>query len=442
MQWFYPMVNLLFCAACTWWDFKNRRVMAMFWLLATYFSLLVTVDLGNCPLEYPIGYVSATASAEEVSKAAAFMFWCNLFFALGENVVFGLMERKPLTVFFLFRNDYSVRFQTRVALAMFAVGCLLYIPQIYRFSYADYVTDTTSSWKALIFLSSMPLISLLLLQRRYRLAMLPLAVNLLLVFLIKVRSFMLFSIIPALVIIVFQWAAGRQPAMGFRRWGRYVAVASMVVLLGGVGSYISYQRTNEWRLPESLLPQGMYLIFQQIDSGMPKTGFQSVQLAVTSLLYPVYNKFLMADYQPPEDPAVYMAELVTGRSGWKEGFRHFPLLWYSDVYAALGWTGVFLGLLWGGVLALWEAAMRKNTLAWAMFLPFFVWTLYILCRGAPGHAFYVISRNLYIQLFLLFITGLHYGRVERKRRAAYLMSRKTRQRVVPVLREDASISTG
>ena len=44
--------------------------------------------------------------------------------------------------------------------------------------------------------------------------------------------------------------------------------------------------------------------------------------------------------------------------------------------------------------------MRKNLVAWALCLPFFVWVVYILFRGAAGHAFFVIGRNLYVALIL------------------------------------------
>ena len=51
--------------------------------------------------------------------------------------------------------------------------------------------------------------------------------------------------------------------------------------------------------------------------------------------------------------------------------------------------------------------MRKNVTLWALFLPFFTMSLYLWCRGAVGHAFYIVTRDLYFVLIVfVFMTVL------------------------------------
>ena len=405
------IVNVLFSLGMALWDLKARRVLTMFWLLSIYFSMLIMIDIIHAPVFYPLGFIVGTVDKEMIISIIPFIFKCNVSFAIAEQLIFLILRDKPFRLFPLKPHDPPVKFLTYLLFAFFLVGAAFYFKQIYGFSYSDFVSYTGSSWKGLLFAISMPLAVILILQRKYFYASIPVMFCLALVVMMKVRVFVLYSVFPVLITFAFLFMQSTYDIK--HKFKMMVLMGLLAIGVGAGGSMVMYMRTEKFELPETILPHGMYLTFIQVDRGVPKTGFDSLELAVKSMLYPVYNRFLSTEYELPEDPAEYIAELVTGRYNTFEGYRHFPFLWYTDAYLGLGRHGWIYGLIWGSILAMFEGLMRKNILLWCLFLPYFIWIIYLTVRGAPGHAFYVANRNLYIEFFIFLFVQLRYGSVQK-----------------------------
>ena len=73
------------------------------------------------------------------------------------------------------------------------------------------------------------------------------------------------------------------------------------------------------------------------------------------------------------------------------------------MYLSRGWTGMFQGAFWGGLLGILDAVLKKNSVVWAVSLPFMTWTIYMFIRGVVGGAFSRVSPLVYAQLVILLV---------------------------------------
>ena len=403
--WCVPVTNVVLSAWLTSRAIRKKRLMSMYWVLSTYFGVLIIRDMWVAPIVFGRGFFPAVIPAERIGQLAFFVLLCNLSFLVGELVGFPLAARRGPTLPSLERRSITGSHLFLFYSALFAVGCIAYLPHAYSMTYFDYVNTVNPGWGALPFTLGLPAITISALQRRYVLASVGVALCLGIVLTSLVRMFVLVSALPVLLIILFRSRPKLNSGGRTSRSKLGAAVVSLILVM--LGTYAVFLRTGSVERPENGLQRGMYLICDRIDGGIPGTGNASLKTVAKSLLYPFYNRLLAVDYNFPVDPPTYIADIMTVRPEVGAGFRHYPFLWYTDVYLAGRWYGAFQGVVWGFIIALWEGMMAGRPAVSAIFLPYFTWTLYMFYRGAGAQVFHIVSRQLYFHVVVLLLGGLY-----------------------------------
>jgi hypothetical protein len=311
VDWIYPTLNALFAVVMAAQAIRCRRVLALYWVLASYFGIAILADMAASPFGYARGTIPALMTQAAIGRVSLFVLGCNVCFSFGELVArmpFSAKANMPLT---LTSRDRHAGKLLWVYSGLFLMGCIFYLPQLFHFTYYDFVNNDRWLLSRQMFISSMPLGPLAFLRRRYWLAALPLGITVLMVFMVHVRDFLLYSAFPLLIIVLFlPESRGRGPRIGMRLAG----VTAAAILIVGFGAYIEFLRTNTVNLPEQGLTRGMYLVIQQVDGGVQMTGLDSIETAAKSLAWPLYNRHVTPDYSLPNDPALYeMVRHVAGR---------------------------------------------------------------------------------------------------------------------------------
>ena len=403
--WSVPVINVALCAWLASQAIKKKRLMSVYWVLATYFGLLIIRDMFVAPIIFGGGLFPAVVSAERIAQLAQFVLLCNLSFLVGERFAFHLAAKPGPTLPSLTRNSVTGKHLFLFYSVLFAIGAIVYLPRAYSMTYSDYVNSVDPGWGELPFILGLPAISICALQKRYILASIGVALCLGIVLTSLVRMFVLVSAVPVLLILLF----GSRPRRNFGRHSRAskVGIAVVCLTLAMLGAYAVYLRTGSLDLPEDGLQRGMYLICDRVDAGIPGTGNASLETVAKALLYPFYNRFLTVDYNFPVDPPTYIADIMVARPVVGGSFRHYPFLWYTDAYLAGGWYGAFQGVVWGFLMALWEGIMAGRPVISAVFLPYFSLTVYMFFRGAGAQVFHIVSRQLYFHVVVLLLGGFY-----------------------------------
>jgi hypothetical protein len=405
MNWLVPIVNVSLCAWLAGGALRKKRLISLYWLLATYFGLLLIRDMCLAPITYGPGYVQEVIQSARISQLAQFVLLCNLFFLAGERASFRLTAKRGPTLPALEKTSARSKHLFIFYAVIFGLGCIAYIPQAYSATYYDFVNNLIPGWRYVLFLAGLPAISICALQGRDALASIGCVACLVPVLTTQARVLVLPSVVTMLVIVAFRTRSAGTPHQ--TSVGKKAGLTMAGLLLLVLGAYVSYLRTGSLDLPEEGLPHGMYLICGLVDGGIAGTGNASLETVGKSLLFPFYNSFLTVDYTFPTDPATYTADIMMERPVVGGGFRHYPFLWYTDVYLAGAWYGAFLGLVWGFIIGLWEGAMAGRALLSAVFLPWFTWVLYMFFRGAAAATFHFASRYLYFHVLVLVVGGLY-----------------------------------
>ena len=423
--WFLPAVNAAFTGTLAVARLREGRLMTLYWMLATYFALVILRDMSAAPIVFGQGYVPAVVDAAQISRIATFVLFCNVTFAVGEYVAFRVTAGRAPYVSALYPGANAGRILTWFYGLLFAAGCLVYLPEAYAASYYDYVNNVINTHKKLLFTLSMPVLTLSLLRGRYALPAAGLLAALSITVATTVREPLLVSALPLMLTLLVV-------RIQHRSWSvlklRLAAVAA-AALIAAFGTYIGHVRTGAVELPEQGLARGMYLVFELRDGGIKGTGYASLETVAKALAFPFYNRYLIPDYKFPRDPATYVADIMVVRPE-VTGFRHYPFLWYTDVYLSQGRPGLWQGLVWGGLLGSFEGLLAGRALASAVFLPTFTWILYIFYRGGGAAVFHSASRQIYFHLFVLmscsvatYVFGRRSGRADHRNFVRWRWSR-------------------
>lgn len=390
-----PVINLLFAAFMAARAVRASRALALYWLLASYFAFAIVADAVQAPFGSAAGFVPVVVTPEMVTTISWFVLGCNVCFAIGEAISRWLVPAKESRLPVMSGRDRRASDLLWFYLAAWAIGTAFYLPDVIGLAYSDFVSDDRWLLSRQIFMCGMPLAPLAVLTGRYWLAALPLTTTLVIVLATHVRDPLLYSAFPLLLIgLLAPWSERTR----VRR--RLIPIAAGVAMMIGFGSYVMFLRSGHVNLPEFDLTRGMYLVVDRVDHGVEKTGLDSLEIALKSVAWPLYNRHLMPDYSLPDDPPYYVGEIVTAFHA--RGLRfHAPVLWYADMYLSMSWLGMVQGVVWGLVLGLWEALARRNSVVWAVLLPFFTWTVYMFTRGVVGGAFSRVSPLVYVQVLLL-----------------------------------------
>ena len=404
--WCVPFINVVLSAWLATRAVRKKRLMSVYWCLATYFGLLLIRDMYVAPIVLGGGLIPVTVPAQRIAQLALFVLLCNVSFLAGELIGFPLAAKHGPTLPPLSRESATGKHLFLFYAALFVVGCVVFLPEGYSLNYHDMVNNVMPEWKGLLLFLGLPAISVATLQRRYVMASIGVTLCMGLVLTSYVRMFVLISAVPMLLILLFGNSASRRGS------GRYATskkpgVAAACLLLAVLGGYVTSLREGSLELPEDGLQKGMYLVCDRVDSGISGTGNASLETLAKAILYPFYNRLLTVDYSFPIDPATYIAEITIAHPPVGVGFQHYPYLWYSDVYLAAGWFGAFQGVIWGFVMALWEGVMCGRPIISAVFLPYFTLMLYMFYRGAGAQIVHIVSREIYFQITVLLVGGLY-----------------------------------
>jgi hypothetical protein len=397
LHWLISITNLLFATVMMVRAYRERRVLAFYWALTAYFGLAILFDMTSAPFGSPYGLTPVVMTQEAIGRVSLFVLGCNLCFSVGSGLINALFPARTSAPFRISERDWNASGLIWFYLGLFFVGAAWYLPQIASYSYSDFVADNRTLLSKQTFMASMPLGPLAILRKRYWLAALPVAGTLFIVAVTHVRDPLLYSAFPiVLVTILSPWPIPGRAKAALRVVGLLTATA-----LVGIGGYIMFLRSNRVSLPEFDLTRGMYVVFEQVDKGVRKTGADSMEIALKSIFWPVYNRHIVDNYHIPDDPPYHIARITLEHVTYASLDAHFPFLWYSDVYLSMGWIGMLQGLLWGALLAAWDTIVRRNPVVWAVNLPLLSWTVYMFNRGVVAGAFSRVSPLVYAQMFIL-----------------------------------------
>ncbi|HWQ57032.1 MAG TPA: hypothetical protein VN442_25320 [Bryobacteraceae bacterium] len=414
--WLVPIINAGLSLWLTIHTLRAKRLIGVFWALATYFGLLLLRDMWVAPIYYGKasgqGLVDAVVDANHISQIALSVLLCNLSFLIGQQITFRLVARPGPTLPDMDPTSTAAKFYFYFYLVLFVVGSVVYLPGALTSSYYENVNNLITPWPSLIFQLSTPVLTIAALQRRYIICLVGAVAGVSVVVATHVRELVLLAVLPTILVLLFR-----------RSGTRKAVVVPFAVLFVGLGTYVEYIRSDVIELPDEFLPRGMYLISKQVDGGISGTGNTSLEITAKALVFPFYNRLLIPDYNMPADSATYTAKIMVAQPAVESGFQHYPFLWYTDVYLAAGRLGFWQGLVWGGIFGLWEGAMAGRVIVSAVYLPCFARSLYLFYRGAGAHVFHIVSRQLYFHLVVLLLGGLYLHRAFQRRKRTHTVRR-------------------
>ncbi len=398
--------NFIFCIIRTLWAVKKRRLIAVGWLLITYHSFFLLFLVMEGPFVRYKGFtgdfISITGST--INEVCIFAMLFNLVFALSEAIVFALFKPPRPLVWTLPKGDSAVTQMILVYGVFLIVGASQYGLKMYGLGYRDYVEYAGSNWSVVFFWAGAPVVTLLMLQKRYMWALVAVVPFLVMAFYLHIRSFLLLSLIPAAIILMAQQFGKESPARAIRK---FTLALLTIVALSVTSGVIMQQKTGKADLPDSGLVYGMSIVFDAETRHPQWFGFNSLVKYGLNLINPFVKVATALGWasKPPDiiDTPVYMANQVDGVPLNSGVYFHYPTLWYSDAYVSFAWYGLWLAVLWGAVMSLFESIVMRSTLHLALLLPFFSWHTYTLIRGAIAGATVPFAYSFYLVLLVAVI---------------------------------------
>jgi hypothetical protein len=404
------VINTVFVSWRAWIALRDRRLMAVIWILLTYFAALILFNSASGEFHYTLGFTAEQlfVSWVDLVRTNAFVLVANICFAVGDITGRGLFRNWRRPTARMVEVDRRYDFVLAIYVGLLIVGGVTYWLKTRGWDYQAYVEANESNWPQVVFFAASPGVVLSMLRRRWILAAAFVAAYTYFAVQFQVRSFFLISMCPAIL-----WLAMtrlRTERLFNRRLViRGTLAAAMLIVASAVitASRLGALQPGDLFLPEGDLPMYMQVAFHQIDRTGTTTGFDSLEhywFGMARLAYRVSGD--RAPTRP--DPPVIVAQLVTGytRARPDDQYLHYPSLWYTDAYLAFGWAGVSLGVLWGLVLTMSEHLTRRGLLSTATLLPFFCWHAYMLVRGAPAIASSTMALPVYAQVPLLGVAAL------------------------------------
>lgn len=376
----------------------DRRLSAVWWLLLSYFSLLMLIDTVKGEFNHTLEWTGRDVfiPITDFVMTNLFVLLSNGALAVGDIVSRRLFANWRKSI----RNDRAGnRYEVLLVLytVVLGIAALGYGVRMRGYDYTTYVEANESNWWQVAFIASAPSVLLAILRRRWILAAIGVSAYTYFAVVLEVRSFLLLSACPA---IVWLWIAhgAEHPRFRGRSYWPYVAIVAALVM--GVSIYRGTVRGAESLLPERQLPTLMRVAFSQMLNSPLLTGWDSLERYSYGVARPFFR---LLGVPPPVtvDPPVLAAQLVTGYPVSGARYFHYPLLWYTDSFMAFGWLGAGLGLLWGLVFGASEHLARRDPLSCALLLPYVIWHGYMILRGAPAIATVPISFAVYMQLLVL-----------------------------------------
>ncbi len=391
------ILNIALCGWRFYIALRSGSLLATVWVLMLYFAFcFIPVSLTE-EIAWTRGFFGEKVVAEStaISQTMIYVFCFNLIFAVTEMALRRLLP-PPRHRFSWRLPQRSARLNTLLLIlgVFWLIGSLWYFWHSRTQGYRDYVEG--ADWSIVFFWASCPIIVLAAMQRRFLLATLFCLPFLYFALHLAVRSFALLSLIPLLLVGMYQAISDTRLRNRFSRLARYVVVAA--ILLSAISVTIMRDKNGEIALPDSRMPFGTVQAMHMADRFDEQVGFNSLTLYGAHYVNPFMRLFSVP--QPDvEDTPVIIARLLDGVPiGWPVYF-HYPTLLWADAYLAFGWQGLWLAVFWACVLFCWDSVMLRYPMLLVLLLPYFVWHNYMLVRGAVAVASTPISYALYFSLF-------------------------------------------
>ncbi|MDA8091376.1 MAG: hypothetical protein M0Z61_14305 [Nitrospiraceae bacterium] len=389
---------------------RNRRLITACWFVISYLSFFAIFLAMGGPFKQYRGFTGDYVYIKDdtIFICIVYMLVFNMAFAAAESLTWRVFSPQKINTFAwsLPKGD-SISEISRVIFGLIlTASVVLYGIKMHGLGYRGYVEYQESDWSVVFFWASSPFITFSAMRKKYLQAFLGTIPFLYFAFTLHIRSFALASIIPVALIVFFQTFTG--PNAKVRRKSIIVGAAFLSVLIV-ISSVIMYLKTGRADLPDSGLPYGMAITFQKTIELNKYTGWNSLHLYLINILKPVYKLFYKLfgiDLPDIVDTPTYIAWLVDGVPLTSKIFFHYPTTWYSDAFVSFGYAGILLGLLWGVVLSLMELVMSRSAHFFGLFLPYYAWHAYMLCRGATAIAAVPISYPFYISAAIFFFASL------------------------------------
>lgn len=402
---FVAIANFIFCLLRFVFTFKSGRLSATVWALATYFSFFFIFVIADGPFSKYRGFTGDTIAVKQqtIDFACYYIAGFHLIFAITESVAWKLIGVPVNQVAWeLPESERRLSVMRGVFLVFLIVGGSWYGWTMQGLGYRSYVEGVGSNWPLVFVWASAPFITISMMQHRYWAAAFAGAPFILFAIMLKVRSFALLSLVPAVIIGLFHmWqGSGENRHLVFR----LIKASSLLFGLLLLSAVIMQQKHSHVGLPDSDMAHGTPLIMEAVQQAKHYTGFNSLILYGLNIITP-FMKIFGIERPHLIDTPVYMASLIDGvPKDWTVYF-HYPTLWYSDAYISFGNEGVALAALWALILTSWEALMLRYPAMIALMLPYYAWHMYMLVRGAPAVASAPFSYAFYVSALVFLLLG-------------------------------------
>ncbi|MCP4745137.1 MAG: hypothetical protein GY874_03200 [Desulfobacteraceae bacterium] len=412
------LINFIFCCVRTFWSFFiSKRLIAGSWFLITYHSFFVYMLVKSGEIVWYKNFDGSRVilTDELLGSVCLYVTVFNLIFSFADSFIYLLVKPKKSHDWTLAKANPTIRNITAVYFLFLFGGAALYYFKMAGKGYLDYVDYAGSNWPIVFFWAAAPLITFKTLQKRYFQAFIACLPYLLFGYYLHVRSFVLLSLIPALVILIYQQYFGPNKKAILRT---LVLIGISLIVLIGTSVIMTYNKQADTgggkrkaegfsqSLPDASLSRGMAIVFDGVNRGQKYTGLNSIKKYVLNIFYPfviLAKRFGIIDNTKIVDTPVHMARMIEGFSEHSKLLYHYPMLWYSDAYISFGMNGLSLAVLWAFVFAVWEAGIAKSQFFSAMSLPFYIWHNYMIIRGAVAGAAVPLSYAVYFAAIVAFV---------------------------------------
>lgn len=374
------------------------------WAMLLYFALLMVVQIHG-DMNFVEGFSGnfVTYTFVDVAKIYCFVLVANILLLTGQSVVQKLAKPPVAPSITEGGRNQVISILIAILSGLFLLGAALFYLQSRGLGYSEFVEYEGSNWGLVFLYSASSLICFLLMRRRHVAVVMVVLVYIYFAVLLNIRSFFVFSIFIIFSMLYLRYAESDGYMGGNKKKVRFWAGLFFALMLL-INFIIAFNKTGQVILPESGLVKLMIHVMYKLSNGYELTGLDSVERFMYGLYKPLAA---LVGYTPSlnEDVQVYFARLIFGFESW-EGFYHYPSLWYADAYSSFGPFGVFMGFFWGGWFSITERLIRRNRIAFGLFLPLFLWNLYMVVRGAIGNSTAAISYSLYLNMSIFLLAWL------------------------------------
>lgn len=399
------LFNIVLCIRELIKSHRRKELTVMVWLLILYFSIVTLYSI-NSTKEHYFGWTNRLMiiSNDDHVEVALYMLVSNILLSLGYKIA-RLLIQLPMSPkgYYIAKNNEMANWLIIFYSALLLLGATLYYLTSAGMSYTDFVEYKGSNWGLVFLYVSASLIPILLLQKKTIPAILVAAIFVFFAVSLTIRSFFLYSLFTAIATIYF---AINTKGDNFRKFLFKPQV--LIIILTGVVfiGIISTKRESNEALPEQIVVDSMIALITIISNSEIYTDIDSIKHFLWGFIAP-FSKSLGIEKPIAQDVQEYFAGLLFGYTN-SDTFRHYPSLWYSDSYSSFGWYGILFGLVWAPLLYMFEYLIRTSKLALAIFMPVYIWFVYMLIRGAIGISFLAISYPTYINIAIYIFMPLFF----------------------------------